>query len=78
MMKMVVLLLLLSSCWVQSTPLPPACDDGRQDVFPESCSYGWTLDKCGHLVCLKGPGEMCGGKFGRLVIIFVSFKAIKF
>lgn len=46
-------------------PLPPACEDGRVDVNPELCSYGSVVDKCGKRVCSKGPGEMCGGKYGR-------------
>jgi len=62
-MKMMVLLLLLVG--VGGVPLPPACRDGRVDVSPASCSYGDTMDKCGKRVCLKGPGEICGGVYGR-------------
>ncbi len=53
----------------EGSPLPPACaDGGRADAggrSAASCLYGWTVDKCGKRVCLKGPGEMCGGKYGR-------------
>ena len=70
---------LLAVVWLpsggQSSPLPPACSDGRLDVprAATNCMYGWTVDKCGKRVCLKGPGEMCGGKYGRSALTFHIF-----
>ena len=49
-------------------PLPPACSQhlasppGGESL---NCHYGQTRDTCGNVVCMKGPGEMCGGKYGR-------------
>ena len=65
-----LLVLVVVAAAVGGTPLPPACQDGRRDVLPENCYYGTTIDKCGKRVCLKGPGEMCGGKYGRYMSIF--------
>ena len=36
-------------------------------VDPDNCTYGTTRNSCGRTVCQKGPGEMCGGRFGRWV-----------
>ena len=32
---------------------------------PLDCKYGWEIDACGHKVCTKGPGALCGGKHRR-------------
>jgi len=29
------------------------------------CRYGWERDACGNTLCTKGPGALCGGKYGR-------------
>ncbi len=29
------------------------------------CVFGWEIDACGHKVCTKGPGDLCGGKHQR-------------
>ena len=52
---------------VHSNPLPSGCKHSSQyhHISEESCTYGTTKDSCGNDQCLKGPGEMCGGKFGR-------------
>merc|ERR1712126_240968 len=53
---------------VTGNPLPPACSQhlssppGGESL---NCHYGQTRDTCGNVVCMKGPGEMCGGKYGR-------------
>merc|ERR1712184_80564 len=50
---------------VLSSALPPNCDPNQPEVDPGSCTYGTTRNSCGRTVCQKGPGEMCGGRFGR-------------
>ena len=52
---------------VISNPLPSGCKHSSQSqhISEESCTYGTTKDSCGNDQCMKGPGEMCGGKFGR-------------
>lgn len=67
-MMMAALLLVVAALFermVEGVPLPPACQDGRTDVVAATCNYGSTIDKCGKRVCLKGPGEICGGVYGR-------------
>ena len=48
-------------------PLPPSCGQhgSGSQAGAQDCPYGRSRDTCGNMVCLKGPGEMCGGKFGR-------------
>ena len=46
------------------SPLFPTCTQPYFDVGDAECKYGITKNNCGQTVCLKGPGEMCGGKFG--------------
>ena len=60
-----VVLLLVMAGLCLGTPLPPACQDGRTNVQPTDCPYHVKVDKCGKQVCAKGPGEMCGGMYGR-------------
>merc|ERR1712012_1117558 len=48
-----------------SSALPPNCDPNQPEVDAGSCTYGTTRNSCGRTVCQKGPGEMCGGRFGR-------------
>jgi len=67
-MKSVMGMLLVLAAWsVEGNPLLPSC--GQHGPSPQTgsldCPYGKSRDTCGNLVCLKGPGEMCGGKFGR-------------
>eukprot|EP00092_Neocalanus_flemingeri_P000787 GFUD01000838.1.p1 GENE.GFUD01000838.1~~GFUD01000838.1.p1 ORF type:complete len:105 (+),score=22.27 GFUD01000838.1:258-572(+) len=64
-MMMVVLTVSLLAGLGAGSPLPPACGQHRSNVTTRECTYGTTMDNCGQTVCLKGPGEMCGGKFGR-------------
>ena len=55
-------------CCVAGNPLPPSCSQHSASgaaVAEADCGYGATRDSCGNTVCLKGPAEMCGGKFGR-------------
>ena len=57
-----------SVCCVAGNPLPPSCSQHSASgaaVAEADCGYGATRDSCGNTVCLKGPAEMCGGKFGR-------------
>ena len=43
-------------------PLPhPGCAEYSHQTIP-SCTYGLTTNMCGRDVCLKGPGQMCGGR----------------
>jgi len=58
-----LLLLLLPA--VLSSALPPNCDAWQPEANPADCDYDTTRDSCGRTVCQKGPGEMCGGRFGR-------------
>jgi len=58
----IVLMFLIST--IDSLALPPNCDS-QPVAETDSCIYGTTQDLCGRTVCLKGPGEMCGGRFGR-------------
>ena len=32
---------------------------------PSKCRYGVETDNCGYQRCLKGPGDICGGKGNR-------------
>jgi len=68
-MKMMTIMGILASSMilVQSNPLPPTCSQIPVNSNPEEldCYYGITSDMCGNKACLKGPGEMCGGKYGR-------------
>ncbi|CAL4088900.1 unnamed protein product, partial [Meganyctiphanes norvegica] len=42
----------------------PNCDtEGDGDVNPETCKYGAVRNWCRKLVCAKGPGEVCGGRW---------------
>ena len=52
---------------VVSTPLPTGCNYKTQmhSFDASQCIYGTTRDSCGNEQCLKGPNEMCGGKYGR-------------
>ena len=57
-------------CSAPGNPLPPACSQHHPSHHggePLECHYGKTRDTCGNMVCMKGPGEMCGGKYGRSV-----------
>ena len=63
LMVMMMMLVLAGLC--SGSPLPPNCTQDQPDASPLDCTYGTTMDNCGKRVCLKGPGEMCGGKFGR-------------
>ncbi|XP_023340265.1 neuroparsin-A [Eurytemora carolleeae] len=65
---MMMVLVLVSLLEFQSTlsspaPLPTLCD--REVEETGDCHYGTTYDRCGNRVCMKGPGEVCGGKYGR-------------
>ena len=61
--------LLLLSCVlltrVLANPLPSGCKHAASPSLELDCTYGTTKDSCGNDQCMKGPGEMCGGKFGR-------------
>ncbi|XP_071447327.1 neuroparsin-A-like [Hetaerina americana] len=52
---------LFRSC-VEAFPHCQPCTDGNCDP-PEDCLYGIKMDVCGRMVCAKGPGQRCGGKF---------------
>ena len=64
MMAMVVVVSLVSLDQTGGNPLPPSCS-GPQPSSQPRCDYSTTKDSCGNTVCLKGPGEMCGGKYSR-------------
>eukprot|EP00090_Calanus_glacialis_P023354 TRINITY_DN36034_c0_g1_i1.p2 TRINITY_DN36034_c0_g1~~TRINITY_DN36034_c0_g1_i1.p2 ORF type:complete len:106 (-),score=26.78 TRINITY_DN36034_c0_g1_i1:225-542(-) len=65
MMMVVLTVVMVLAGLGAGSPLPPACGQHQPEVSPSDCTYGITTNNCGHTVCLKGPGEMCGGKFGR-------------
>ena len=50
---------------VLANPLPSGCKHAASPGLELDCTYGTTKDSCGNDQCMKGPGEMCGGKFGR-------------
>ncbi len=63
----VLYILCLSTCWTRGgaqsclTCIPSQCT-----VDESACPYGFTKDYCGCCdECLKGPGEKCGGFFGK-------------
>ena len=56
-------LLILHS--INCSPLPQSCIHQTPGPAVEECAYDRTKDHCGNEVCLRGPGEMCGGKYGR-------------
>ena len=58
-----VLMVILQS--TSCSPLPQACSQQSQGPTLQDCAYDTTKDQCGNEVCLRGPGEMCGGKYGR-------------
>lgn len=60
-------MVLLFNSHSPGNPLPPSCGQHGSGSQPgaQDCPYGKSRDTCGNIVCLKGPGEMCGGKFGR-------------
>ena len=62
-----VLSLSLLSHHCTASPLPPSCKQEPAQQATNNCTYGRTVDSCGSPACLKGPGEMCGGKYGRSV-----------
>ncbi|CAL4067318.1 unnamed protein product [Meganyctiphanes norvegica] len=41
----------------------PNCNKNEVDVDPSKCMYGMTRDWCRHMVCAKGPGDVCGGRW---------------
>ena len=65
--SLVVVVLVVSQVWeVGANPLPPSCSGVQPSASSQpACAYSTTKDACGNTVCLKGPGEMCGGKFSR-------------
>jgi len=65
LVSLVTIISLISS--TTSTPLPTGCNHKSHNSHwnPDNCIYGTTKDACGNDQCTKGPGEMCGGKFGR-------------
>ena len=63
-MMVVSLVTLVSLDLSQGNPLPPSCS-GPQPPSQPRCEYSTTKDSCGNTVCLKGPGDMCGGKYSR-------------
>ena len=62
-----VVSLLLTVVTVGSSPLPAplSCGHSVQTIDRAQCVYGVTRDSCNNMVCLKGPSERCGGKYGR-------------
>ena len=64
-----VLALSLLSHHCTASPLPPSCKQEPPQQATHNCTYGRTVDSCGSPACLKGPGEMCGGKYGRSVAV---------
>merc|ERR1719347_861090 len=46
-------------------PRPSACGNHEPVVNPEDCTLGTATNQCGEVVCMKGPGEVCGGRLGR-------------
>ena len=54
---------------VDGNPLPSPVSGCRPSLrsvdTAANCVYGVTRDACNNVVCLKGPSEMCGGKYGR-------------
>ena len=64
LMMMMAAMVLVSLDLAGGTPLPPSCS-GPQPSNQPRCDYSTTKDSCGNTVCLKGPGEMCGGKYSR-------------
>ena len=63
-MMVVTVAVLISLVPSEGNPLPPSCS-GPQPSSQPRCDYSTTKDSCGNTVCLKGPGEMCGGKYSR-------------
>ena len=57
---------------INSSPLPQSCLHQTAGPAVEECAYDTTKDHCGNEVCLRGPGEMCGGKYGRWVISIIK------
>jgi len=55
----------VSTVAASPAPIPNICDIQAEEPSDGDCYYGQTFDRCGNKVCMKGPGEMCGGKFGR-------------
>merc|ERR1711936_965330 len=55
-----LLLVVLAQC--APRPVRP-CDPAP--ALPLSCTYGTAPDSCGRPVCLKGPGGVCGGRYGQ-------------
>ena len=60
----VVFVLLVTLQSLACSPLPAACSVPA-GPGPEECSYETIKDQCGNEVCPRGPGDMCGGKYGR-------------
>ena len=53
-------ILMMTRLLVQCRSLPycPQVAPGQDPT----CRYGIETNECGHNVCLKGPGQICGGR----------------
>ncbi|XP_046401532.1 uncharacterized protein LOC124167596 [Ischnura elegans] len=73
-MKFIVVLLVVAvgaflDRTAEAFPHCAPCPDGNCDLpQPEDCEYGMKMDACGRMVCARGPGQRCGGKFNILGI----------